>query len=72
MAAFFQRLDKATAITLNNSFEVQLKSKFCIPFRAHAAAFGGVMTYSTGCKTPLSNFEAGQEYRVSPFYSMNG
>jgi isoleucyl-tRNA synthetase len=23
-----------------------------------------VMPYSTGCKTPLSNFEAGQEYRV--------
>ena len=23
-----------------------------------------VMPYSTGCKTPISNFEAGQEYRV--------
>jgi len=23
-----------------------------------------VMPYSTGCKTPLSNFEAGQNYKV--------
>lgn len=29
------------------------------------------MPYSTGCKTPLSNFEAGQEYRVSFFLSFS-
>ncbi|CAL2277715.1 unnamed protein product [Prunus armeniaca] len=42
MGAFFQRLSKGTAITFNNSFGGQLKSKFCIPYRAHAATFGGV------------------------------
>jgi hypothetical protein len=26
-----------------------------------------VMPYSTGCKTPLSNFEAAMDYRVSYF-----
>lgn len=25
------------------------------------------MPYSTGCKTPLSNFEAGQNYKVCHF-----
>ncbi|CAL9020914.1 unnamed protein product [Prunus brigantina] len=37
MDVFFQRLSKGTAIT--NSFGGRLKSKFCIPFGAYAAAF---------------------------------
>ncbi|CAL9002534.1 unnamed protein product, partial [Prunus brigantina] len=36
------RLSKGTAITSNNSFGGQLNSRFCIPFGAHAATFGGV------------------------------
>jgi isoleucyl-tRNA synthetase len=27
-----------------------------------------VMPFSTGCSTPLSNFEAGQNYKVCSFY----
>ncbi|CAL2239914.1 unnamed protein product [Prunus armeniaca] len=54
IGAFFQRLSKGTAITFNNSFGGQLKSKFCIPFGAHAAAFGGVRAtagHTLGCVT---------------------
>ncbi|KAG8484090.1 hypothetical protein CXB51_022988 [Gossypium anomalum] len=35
-----------------------------IPFFIATTNANGVMPYSTGCKTPVSNFEAGQNYKV--------
>ncbi|KAH0973937.1 hypothetical protein GBA52_015836 [Prunus armeniaca] len=53
MGAFFQRLSKGTAITFNNSFGGQLKSKFCIPFGAHTAAFEEFKKFVEEAEKPL-------------------